>query len=107
MRMRKPECTVSFNLWTVQGTWFWSLVYSARHGGVIGAAASMAEALGEAQAVIERLPQLHNNTLLAPPRDNSKFIRRFQRSGMRTMGESYNTLWRLTLQRYAARVAAA
>jgi len=98
---------MSFNLWTVQGTWFWSLVYPDRHGGAIGAAASEAEALGEAQAAIKRLPQLLDDTPLAPPRDDSRFIRRFQRSGMRTMGKSCNNLWRLTLRRYAARVAAA
>src|SRR5215469_12914863 len=58
MRTRKIECAMSFHLWTVQGTWFWSLVYPDRHGGAIGAAASEAEALGEAQAAIKRLPQL-------------------------------------------------
>jgi len=107
MRTRKTECAMSFNLWTVQGTWFWSLVYPDRHGGAIGAAASEAEAVGEAQAAIKRLPQLLDDTPLAPPRDDSRFIRRFQRSGMRTMGKSYNNLWRLTLRRYAARVDAA
>ena len=135
MRMHKTQCAMSFNLWTVQGTWFWSLVYPDRHGGAIGAAASMAEAVGEAQAVIERFPQLHDDTPLMPG-DDSMFTRPFQSSKdsqfhigskvdgatndfacshasrklssrMRTMSESYNNLWQLTLRQYAARVDAA
>ena len=135
MRMRRTECAVSFNLWTVQGTWFWSLVYPDRHGGAIGVAASKAEAVREAQAVIERFLQLHAETPVAPC-DDSRFMRRFQdskdsqfhigsridgatndfacshtsrkrSSRIRTTGESYKNLWQLTLRRYAARVAAA
>ncbi|MBV8055360.1 MAG: hypothetical protein JOZ29_09270 [Deltaproteobacteria bacterium] len=126
---------MSFNLWTVQGAWFWSLVYPDRHGGAIGAATSKAEAVGEAQAVIDRFPQPHDDTLLVP-RGDSRFTRQFQgskdsqfhigskidggtndfacshaprkrSSRMRTMGESYNNLWQRTLRQYAARVAAA
>ena len=48
----------SFTLWTMQRTWFWSLVYPDVQGGAIGAAASEAEALGEAQAVVKRFPEL-------------------------------------------------
>jgi hypothetical protein len=126
---------MSFNLWTVQGTWFWSLVYPDRHGGVIGAAASKAEAVEEAQAVIERFPQLHDGMPLML-HDDSRFMLRFRSSKdsqfhigskvdgatndfacshasrklssrMRTMSESYNNLWQLTLRQYAARVDAA
>jgi hypothetical protein len=131
---RRTEWTVSFNLWTVQGAWFWSLVYPDRHGGVIGAAASEAEAVVEAQAAIDRLPQLRDDAPLAL-RNDSRFMCQFRRSkashfnigsrtaetnelaGLhtwrkrssksRTMDESYNSLWQLTLRQYAARVAAA
>jgi hypothetical protein len=128
---------VSFNVWSVRGTWFWSLFYPDRHGGAIGAAASEAEAVWEAQAAIERLAQLRDESGIAETHcddsrvaarlrnskdsqfpaglqvDNasSDFSRvrasRTQNSQMRTIGESYNKLWRLTLLQYAARVAAA
>jgi hypothetical protein len=133
--MRKPEWPMSFNLWTAQGTWFWSLVYPNRHGGAIGAAASEAEAMGEAQAAIERLPQLDDEGESVPaPCDDLRFTQPFhslkdapfhiccevdrasddlgcsqatrkQTSKMRAMAESYNNLWQLTLQQYSARVA--
>jgi len=44
---------VSFVVWKGQGTWFWSLVRPYRQGGTIGAAASKAEAMREAQFAIE------------------------------------------------------
>jgi len=124
-------------VWTVQRTWFWSLVYPDRHGGAIGAAASEAEAVEEAQAAIERVAQLCDDSGIAlAPGDGPGCRRRLQsskdlqfflgskmagangdlayprasrkqRSKMRTIGERYNNLWQLTLQQYAARVAAA
>jgi hypothetical protein len=133
---RRTEWTVSFNLWTAQGTWFWSLVYPDRHGGVIGAAASEAEAVSEAQAVIKQFPQLRDNSgIELAPCGDLMFTRPFQSakdsqfhigveidransnfasslasqkrsSRMRTIDESYNNFWQLTLQQYAARVAA-
>ena len=53
MRIGKDDAGLGFNLWTVQGTWFWSLVYPDRHGGAIGAAATEAEAVDEARKTIE------------------------------------------------------
>jgi hypothetical protein len=44
---------VSFVVWKGQGTWFWSLVRPYGKGGTIGAAASKAEAMREAQSAIE------------------------------------------------------
>jgi len=133
MRTRRTE-NASFNVWTVQGTWFWSLVYPDRDGGAIGAAASKAEAVGEAQTAIERLPQLRFDTgtpLNGPtltravqnPKDspfhagckidsaNGDFAclgaSRKRRSKVRAVDENYENLWHLTLHEYAARVAAA
>lgn len=133
--MRRTKFAMSFNLWTVQGTWFWSLVYPNRHGGAIGAAASEAEAMGEAQAAIEQLPQLDDEGEIAPvPCDDLRYTQQFHRlkdspfhiccevdrtsadfgcslatrkqtSKMRSMAESYSNLWQLTLQQYSARVA--
>jgi hypothetical protein len=137
MRILRADCAVSFKVWTVQGTWFWSVVFPDRHSGAIGAAASEPQAVGEAQAVIKRLPQLRGDTRIPlAPGDDSRFTRPFQSSKasqfhigseidgatthfgysgasrkrsskMPKMGESYNNHWQLTLQQYAARVAAA
>lgn len=133
MRTRRTEYA-SFNVWTVHGTWFWSLVYPDRDGGAIGAAASRAEAVGEAQSAIERLPQLGGDTgtplngpTLTRTVQNSKdspfhagckidsangdfsssIASRSRSSKVPAVGESYNNLWQFTLQQYAARVAAA
>jgi hypothetical protein len=135
--MRRTESAVSFNVWTVQGTWFWSLVYPDRHGGAIGAAASEAEARGEAQAAIERFAQLGDEGKSAlPPSDDPGFTRQFessinssfdiccevdraadafscsrispkQSSKTQAMAESYRSLWQLTLEQFSARVAGA
>jgi hypothetical protein len=51
--LRRIESAVGVNLWTVQGIWFWSLIFRDRHGGAIGAAASEAEAMAEARATFE------------------------------------------------------
>jgi hypothetical protein len=137
MRTRRADCAVSVNVWSVRGTWFWSLVYPDRRGGAIGAAASEPEAMGEAQAMIERLPQQgDDHGIRLAPCDDSTFTRRSRRSkgsqfhldckldgatadfaglpparrwssNMRTMGQSYKNLWQVTLQQYAAHVAEA
>jgi hypothetical protein len=136
MQRRKNDCAPSFNLWTAHRTWFWSLAYPDRQGGAIGAAGSQAEALSEAHAAIERLPQPGDESgLMLAPLDDSAFMRPFQnsnnshdpigreidrltgdlegsrmapkrRTGVRTIADCYNDLWRLSLQHYAARVAA-
>src|SRR5262249_48145607 len=66
MGTRRTEYAASFNLWTIQGTWFWLLLYPDRRGGRIGAAASEAEAMAEAKAAIRHLPQKYNDHE-APP----------------------------------------
>jgi hypothetical protein len=119
MQGRKQDSRVGFNLWNVQGAWFWSLIYPDRHGGAIGAAGSEAEAVGEAQAAIERLPQFVNDRKIAKDLrvhigyqvdramvdfECSEGLRR-RRSKIRAISESYSNLWQLTLQHYAARVA--
>jgi hypothetical protein len=55
MRKRSTEYSVSFNVWTVQGSWFWSLAYPRHEGGAIGAAASQSEAIQEARAAAKQL----------------------------------------------------
>jgi hypothetical protein len=45
---------VSFAVWAVQGSWFWSLVRPYCEGGTIGAAGTEAEAMREAQVAIEQ-----------------------------------------------------
>jgi hypothetical protein len=44
-----------FEVWTAQQTWFWCLVDPRRNGGVIGAAASEAEAVHKATLSIEAI----------------------------------------------------
>jgi hypothetical protein len=136
MRTPRNDCPMRFNVWNVQGTWFWSLVYPDQHGGAIGAAASEPEAVGEARAAIERFAKLSCDTEIAlesrnfpGPRElqSSKDLKlridgkvaratcdfgcsraaRSRSSRIPAMGESYNNLWQLTLAHYAARVAAA
>lgn len=135
MQMPRTEGVVSFKVWTSHRTWFWSLIYPDREGGAIGAATSEAEALHEAHAAIERLPQLRDTTgIFFAPCEDSKFSRRCQsskdsqfhnrrkmeaangqfecsraagkrRAKVSALGASYRNLWQLMLQRYAARVA--
>ncbi len=66
MRVRRVESGVGFNVWTVQGTWFWLLVYPDRHGGAIGAAATEVEAVREACAAIDLLSELGCDCGLSP-----------------------------------------
>jgi hypothetical protein len=134
MQRPKYDLAPSFNLWTAQRTWFWSLIYPAQQGGVIGVASSQAEALDEAYAAIERLPRLCSGGHILAPFGDSTLRPSFQnskpphdhlgheldsvvddlegsrtahqsRTGVRTIADSYNKLWQLTLQQYAARVA--
>ena len=135
MQIRRTEGAVSFNVWTSQRTWFWSLMYPDREGGAISAAPSEAEALDEAHTAIERLLQPRDTAGILPaPCEDSRFTQRYQSSKdsrfhigrkmkaadgdaacsrgtskrqaqMPTMDQSYNNLWQLTLQQYAARVA--
>ena len=136
MAMRRIECAVSFNVWNGHGSWFWSLVYPGRHGGAIGAAASEAEAVGEAQDAIERLSQLHADNEKAleaacvakracgvetSKSSHSDIVcnvdsasdalpcsqaARKQGSSMRTDCGSYKNFWQFSLHQYAERVAA-
>jgi hypothetical protein len=46
---------ISFELWSNQRVWFWSVVNPCCNGGAIGAAATEAEAVGEACAAIEEI----------------------------------------------------
>jgi hypothetical protein len=134
MRVLRNDSAVSFNIWTSQWTWFWSLIYPDGEGGAIGAATSEAEALHEVHAAIERLPQQRDTiTTLVAHYVDSKFIQRCpcsnnsqahnggrigvangefvssraahrQRADMPT-GEGYRELWQLAFQQYVARVA--
>jgi hypothetical protein len=123
MRIRRTQSAARFNLWSVQGTWFWSLVYPDRHGGAVGAAASETEAVCEAQATIERLRPLRDESAVLPTHCGDSRDSRLrvgsrtdaancdfawspqQGSKMPTACDRYHELWRLTLQQYAARVA--
>jgi hypothetical protein len=53
MRIPKYEHFAKLNIWTVEGTWFWSVVDGENQAGAVGAATSKAEALHEAHAAIE------------------------------------------------------
>ena len=43
-----------FDVWNVQGTWFWLLIYPHRGGGAIGVAPTRTEAVREASMAIDR-----------------------------------------------------
>src|SRR5438128_833743 len=137
MQKRRTEYAASFKVWTTHGTWFWSLFYPDQHGGAIGAAPSQAEAMREAQAALECVPQLpHYESGKVGGCEVSTFARRFngsidlristapeldhasggcecsegsgnRSSRMRAVAARYNELWRMTLQQYAARIAGA
>jgi hypothetical protein len=135
MQIRRADCAISFNVWNSRGTWFWSLVYPDRQGGAIGAAASEAEAVGEAKAAIERLPDpdaantchTHQDSSFARPFDNFNSshafigckvdapardlkclpVSRVGQAKILATGDRYGDLWHLTLQRFAEWVAAA
>ena len=53
MHNQRNYLGISFELWTRQRTWFWSLVDPGREGAMIGAAATEAEAVYEACLTIE------------------------------------------------------
>jgi len=135
MTALRTDLAVCFNVWTSHRTWFWSLIYPDRQGGAIGAAASEAEALNEANAAIERLPQPGNVDVTYSRRSgDSKLIQKCDilknsqchisgrreaandelacsragqkgRAKLLPLGAGYSNLWQLTLQQYAARVA--
>ncbi len=46
---------VSFDIWTGQWTWFWSLVNPQLDGGAVGAAPTEADAIREARIAIEEM----------------------------------------------------
>jgi hypothetical protein len=50
-----PESPITFEVWTHEGIWFWSIVHSRRNCGAVGAAATEAEALSEARSSIEEM----------------------------------------------------
>jgi hypothetical protein len=52
---RRSQGTVNFELWSSRGAWFWRIINLPRNRGIIGAAATEAEAKREASATIEEL----------------------------------------------------
>jgi hypothetical protein len=55
MRKRRDYLGSGFEVWSSQWTWFWRLLHADRGGGVIGAAATEAEAIREACVSIEEI----------------------------------------------------
>jgi hypothetical protein len=57
--MNKPNPTncadLSFEVRSDQGAWLWRLVNLCEHLGIVGAAATEAEAVGEARATIDEV----------------------------------------------------
>jgi hypothetical protein len=57
--MKKPNSTfcadLSFEVRSDQGAWFWQLVNLCGHLGIVGAATTEAEAVGEARTTIDEL----------------------------------------------------
>jgi hypothetical protein len=54
MRTERVHSGVSFAVWQAQGAWFWSLVSPYGERCTIGAAASEADAMREAQVAIDQ-----------------------------------------------------
>jgi hypothetical protein len=46
---------VDFAIWRGEGGWFWLLINTRRKGGIIGASADEAQAVGEACLSIEEI----------------------------------------------------
>jgi hypothetical protein len=136
MRKRGVEGAASLNVWIARGTWFWSLFYPDRRRGAVGAAVSEAEAVMEAQAALADIAQMRDDAAACQNAGASSFAARFHTSkhsriciastlargthdfecskhswnrtiNTQTIATSYNHLWQLTLQQYAARVAGA
>jgi hypothetical protein len=51
--MSRVGSAEGFDVWNVQGTWFWLLIYPHRGGGAIGVAPTKTEAIREACMAIE------------------------------------------------------
>ena len=63
MHSRRDHLGCGFKVWTGGQTWFWCLLNPCRDGGVIGAAATEADAVREAFAAIEEMSaQRHDCT---------------------------------------------
>jgi hypothetical protein len=58
MRNRGNYLGSDFEIWTAQRTWFWSVTDPGRNGGMIGVAATEAEAMREACLSIEKKAML-------------------------------------------------
>jgi hypothetical protein len=57
--MRKHRPHFSFDLWTIQGSWFWHLSSLSDGRGIVGAAPSADEAAREACASLEEIDPGH------------------------------------------------
>ena len=55
--MHRVGSAEGFDLWNVQGAWFWLLIYPHRGGGAIGVAPTKTEAVREACMAIDRLSE--------------------------------------------------
>jgi hypothetical protein len=54
MRISKNHLGVSFEVWNAQQTWFW-FVANTNRSGMIGAAATESDAIGDARSSIEEI----------------------------------------------------
>ena len=52
---RRRHLGVDFAIWRGEGGWFWLLINTRRKGGIIGASADEAQAVGEACLSIEEI----------------------------------------------------
>ncbi len=58
----------SFNVWTRRRTWFWSVLDQHGNGGVIGTAATEAEAISDACSSIEEMSAQSSSHCVSPDR---------------------------------------
>jgi hypothetical protein len=105
MRNQINYLGISFELWSRQRTWFWSLVDPCRDGATIGAATTKAEAVHEARLTIEEksarcAPSAAASRLARDSQSMSRF--RQSRSYLLAMTGWENSL--ANLERYLADV---
>jgi hypothetical protein len=114
--MRSDRTDRAFRIWNSRGTWFWLVVPDDRNAGAIGATASKAEAIGEAQAAALSTPDVGgldrgNSTIISRSQPNQKgagldvlasCCRPEPGVRVRPDRERYLNLWRDLLRSYSA-----
>ena len=104
MNSGKDQKGAGFEVWTSQESWFWMVSSPHANGGMIGAAATEAEAIREARSSMKRISSSRRAVAISPR------TRRMVKVALREPQASISALWETSLNnldRYLACACAA